>query len=365
MKIFFLITDKTAVSQRFVALNLAHAMKYDGKSVTIFCNGSEELRELFLEKGLQVVRVPLGGMFDVVSPVRISREINESDRIVILIFDESLILTANRVKNLGESRNAKVREIYMASGFSFSSLKPIRIRQFCDEIDLIVFPFNSAADRFRRVCEYVSDSKLSVIFPGVPSPSKVDSSISQSISQLNMVFLGEIVPQSGLNNLISSLEYLPPLPYHLTVVGTGQGRYVMPILRHSRSTGLDRNITWSGDDHGFAKLLAQSNIGIVPSSAPCDDYLSILIMLSYGLPVMTTNKGYGGEIKELLLHDSNQIIITEDNSPGSIAEKIRSASEYILQKGTGSVFPCDIAPFDFQRFYCELIGRMLSLFDIG
>lgn len=365
MKTIFLITDHTLASQRYTALHTARTMKQRGEPATIVCSGDEDIRAPFLEAGLSVVRSRLGGMLDIFSPLKVSKLIETGDRAVIVVFDFKSMLSATRIKNLGPTMRATVKLVFMMPGYGYSRISPEKRRQIAQEVDAVVLPFSSAADRLNFFSGALFKDKIKVVHPGVPSPtlsSNEEKTVCEARSTgpetVKMIFTGEILPERGLNNLIALLELITPLPCYLTVVGTGQGRYVMPILRHSRSIGVDKHILWAGDNPSISKFLTDADLGIAPSVAPCDDYISILLMLSYGLPVITTPDGYGDEIRALLPSGNDRVKITGDNSAPSLAKAVKEFSAG-SRSAEGDTY---LGEFDFVRFYDRFYSLLLSLF---
>lgn len=380
MKTFFLITDHTRRSQRTTALNLARWMSQRDESVTIFCNCDEDVRQEFSGVGLTVVKTSLGGVFDIFSPIKMSRRIEPGDRVAVVVFDLKTLLPAIRLKSLGQTLQAVVKILFMDAGFEYPPLTPEQLRRFMLDVDLAVFPFNSAAERFKGICPTIFQ-KVAVLHPGLPSPTLPQPTVNppetieeggdKGFEPLEIITLGEIVPQRGIHNLIVLLELLAtrsvtsmttPLPYHMTIIGTGQGRDVMPIIRYAKSAGVNCYIDWAGDARKPYSSLSKSDVGIVPSVAPCDDYISVLQILSLGLPVIATSKGYASELKEILPGLSDRITILSDSSPEALAEAVRnhvqSTSEGVVNKPVTDLGECS-----FERFYERFKGVLNSMFS--
>ncbi|MDE6316733.1 MAG: glycosyltransferase [Muribaculaceae bacterium] len=88
--------------------------------------------------------------------------------------------------------------------------------------------------------------------------------------QPQLMWLGHINRQSGLETLIEALGRLNNRQWTLKVVGEGDSPTVMPIVHRTRALGIDRQVKWTGyTDNVFAQM-DHMNLGIITRSEQPD-----------------------------------------------------------------------------------------------
>ncbi len=83
-----------------------------------------------------------------------------------------------------------------------------------------------------------------------------------------LVWIGSINSECGLDRLIETLGRLTHLPWRLRIVGEGESREVMPLVRRARALQMDGRIEWIGYVHDVYSAMNGASYGIVCRDDP-------------------------------------------------------------------------------------------------
>lgn len=107
-----------------------------------------------------------------------------------------------------------------------------------------------------------------------------------------LMWLGHISRQSGLETLIEALGRLNNRQWTLKVVGEGDSSTVMPIVHRTRALSIDRQVQWTGyTDNVFAQM-DHVNLGIItraeqPSRMAAKEFAAAGITVIHGTDTET------------------------------------------------------------------------------
>ena len=295
MKIIQLIDPSITPEQLSEALTVGRALKSRGHDVRLFHRLDEDVLAPFKEAGFTTTRCRLGGAFDFISPVVVSRVIDSDDRVVLQVFTPGVLTCAARVRRLAPE-GARVRIAYHAGRTMPQFTTPAKERLATDP-DLYVVPFSEASHRIAGAYPAIPSGRIAVVAPmlerqsPLPSPTSREDENSATTSEsapLTLLFYGHIIPSKGLDRLLNALEGFTPSDLRLIVIGTGEGRHVMPMLRRVRANGVNDLIEWAGDARRPSDLVSRADIAVFPAIGECDDYRPMLTAMSHGLPVIAS-----------------------------------------------------------------------------
>lgn len=295
MNVIQLISNRSWGGGERYALDLSSALAADGHSVGVVTRRCEAVDGPFAAAGLTPGHLPLGGVLDLFSPLQLARILNRiAGPVVVHCHNFKTARTAVWARRLSR-RPADVkivvtRHLVRPAGTSRADIDLYR------SLDAIIFVSEAAKSAFLATAPAVDAARLHVVHNALATPPlPAEKAAGGSVE---LLFIGRIDPEKGLDVLIEALAQLPAgLPdWHLTVAGTGRGRTVMPLLRRAAEAGLDGRIDWKGFVADTSPLLRAAHIGVLPTRAPEAFGLAILEYMHSGCVPVVTDSGAQPEI---------------------------------------------------------------------
>lgn len=274
------------------ALDLCKSLREHGNSVAVITRGKAAVDEPFKAAGFEPGHLPLGGIFDFVSPVLLAKVFNRINApVTVHVHNFKDAATAIRAKNLCRTPSA-VRII--ATRHLVKAAKTGRSSQsLYNALDAIVFVSKTALDAFMSTSPQVDTAKLHVI-PNAIVPFEARTE-AKNEGELRLVFAGRLTPEKGIEKLMEAFACLPENAV-LHIAGTGRGGYVQSLAKYGGHLGIDSRIVWHGHVADPHPLMASADIGVVPSQAIESFGLTVLEFMHCGVPVVTTSYGGPAEI---------------------------------------------------------------------
>ena len=123
--------------------------------------------------------------------------------------------------------------------------------------------------------------------------SEIFKEYREITKDLDVVFVGRLVPEKGLEDVLDALSQLDKegLRPRLSIVGDGPDAPF--IARKVRELGLDRQVNLAGVERGLelAKFIARHRIMVVPSRWPEPFGIVVLEGIACGCVIVGTNRG--------------------------------------------------------------------------
>ena len=177
-----------------------------------------------------------------------------------------------------------------------------------------VAPSEYVAERYREI---FNDTEIQVIPHGVDMltlgiATKSIPRIPQSKAQLEIVFIGTIIPQKGLDILLKALAHLPAASLRLKVIGGfhGNSAYHDEIKTLSFN---DQRIEYTGslEASDVFKSLGQADLLCLPSRVPESFSLVLHESAVAGVPALVSN--LGAPARQIMDYDCGQVVKTGDS----------------------------------------------------
>lgn len=317
MNVIHLVSNKTWGGGERYALDLCKALRSEGYNVTALTRNSPAVRDVFGAEGLLGGTLALGGAFDIISPLSLSRRLNRLEGPTVIhvhnFKDARTALSARKLaKNPADIRVVCTRHLVKAAKTDRSHLA------LYNDLDAIIFVSNLARDEFMSTSPDVDKRKIHVVYNGSVAPAHTHMSAAPG-EPVKLIFAARITPEKGLGVLIDALDKLQDLDWHLTVCGTGRSTDVMPIVRKSRALGLAARIDWPGHVDNVADDFYQWDIMTAPSLVRESFGLTIIEAMSAEVPAVTTDNGAQTEI---ITDGHDGLLVTPDN-PEALADALR------------------------------------------
>ncbi len=351
MNVIQLISNKAWGGGERYALDLSRALADAGHSVGVITRRCAAVDGPFAAAGLVPGHLPLGGVADLFSPLQLARILNRiSGPVVVHCHNFKTVRTALWARRL--SRHPEEVKIVVTRHLARPAGTGKADSDLYRALDAIIFVSEAARKAFMSTDPAVDAAKIHVVHNALSEPP--EATPKSASGPVEMLFMGRIDPEKGLDVLIEALGKLPgDLPdWHLTVAGTGKGRTVMPLLRRARELDLDSRITWAGFVSDPSALLAKAQIGVLPTIAPEAFGLAILeYMHSGSVPVVSDS----GAQPEIVTDGTDGIVVAAGDATALAAALARLVSDGDERRRMAAAAVATVSErFDYNRFFTDI-----------
>lgn len=369
MKTIHLVASRTWGGGERYVLDLARTLMNEGEEVEIITKGEKPTDEPFKKAGLNVSRLPLGGEFDIISPILLGRRLRRdpSRRILIHVHNFRMASLAVKARALAGNCGKEIR-ILCTRHLVKPGKRSARAKGIYSGLDGIVFVSDLARREFLSGNPEVDAAKLHVVHNSIIPPETAGGTASSGSTsagktdskEISLLFIGRISEEKGLEPLIRALGRLRDLPVRLRIAGVGKGPYVSRLKGEVWRANVTDRVEWLGHCDDVYEEIRRADIGVAPSTARESFGLVLLEFMSQGVPVITTDHGAQPEI---ITSGEDGLLVPPDNTD-ALAKAIRTLAESaalrrrIGEKGLETFR----SRFAYPRFIRELKGVAASLF---
>lgn len=351
MNVIHLVSNKEWGGGERYALDLCNALRADSHNVTVFTRRKPDVAQPFINAGLHGGFLRLGGVLDVLTPVRLARFIRSLEgRTVIHVHNFKDAQTALNARCLcGDSTQIRVvctRHLVRPAKTDSSHLRTL------GSIDAIVFVSELAREVFASTLPVGFDkSKLHVVHNSIAAdPVEPAESTGDTC---RIIYAGRIAPEKGIDTLLNALALNAHRKWQLRICGTGTARHVADLSRLADSLQIDSRIDWKGHVTDIFAELAQNDVLVLPSTARESFGLVILEAFSRGLPVITTDNGAQREI----VRNGVDGLLVPPGDPKALADALAlyidsPDARAAAGRAAHSSF---ISEFQYNRFYNKIL----------
>lgn len=299
--------------------NLCQHFVADNYNVTIFSRPVKQVVENFALLKIPVYKLPLKGIFDLFSAVRLSSFIKDKQCIIhVHNFKDAFTAVFARIF----SGNSNVRIIL--TRHLVRKGKTSRIyRWLYKQLDKIVFVSELAKKEFLSTGITIVPERTTIVRNSIVIPDKIKKvDIRQEFSLPQectiAMYHGRIAAEKGLNILIDAMQIIKEKNIFLLLIGTGEKTYVSSLQQRVKEYRLEKQIKFAGYRSPVLPYLQECNFGILPSIVKESSSLSCMDYMSQGRTVIATNNG--GQT-EYLTDGVNSLLVPPGDAK-MLAEKI-------------------------------------------
>jgi glycosyltransferase involved in cell wall biosynthesis len=177
------------------------------------------------------------------------------------------------------------------------------------------------------------------------------TSIRQMKDKPNLLFLGRIEKNKGVNELIEALKRLKnDVKFHFVLCGTGAlAQYFIEECNENLGSDFEYKGVVSGEEKNI--IIRESDLFILPSyfeGLP----MALLETMAAGVVPIVTNVG---SMKEIVKHDINGLLIEKENS-NDLYEKIKYIilNPQVYQKLSNNAKSTIRASYDLEKYIIKL-----------
>jgi glycosyltransferase involved in cell wall biosynthesis len=202
----------------------------------------------------------------------------------------------------------------------------------CSDLILSNTPVESSAAAFRWLYRfkkgtYIPNSVVTASAQSLRCVSNPDTSVSR------VLFVGRLVAQKNLENLLKAFTLLSPQRFRLSICG--QGPLESSLRELAKRLGIEAVVEWQGYRTDIARIMAAHQMLVLPSWYEGSPNVALEAMAS-GLPTVLSRIS---SHEALFAHEQDTLLV-DPRSPEQISAAIRNIVEdaEMTQKRSRSAF---------------------------
>lgn len=362
INVFHLVSGKTWGGAERYAADVMERLRHDKDFyVEMVCGKQDHIIGQFQQLDIPVSILPLHGLTDFDSPVRLARLLRKG-RNIVHAHTVKDAATAVIAKHLSDNPDTRVL-------LTMHGLKKPRInylhKKTLGGIDRYVFVSQLARDTFAGHARKVDLARSVVLRESVLDRHVEGEDLRKTLKlpqdKKIIFFHGRLSNEKGVDTLLKAVTQLDKSRYHLVIAGTGKPATVAQYKAFVIANQLVGNVTFLGFKNNILALLPQARVCVLPSTAPEASGIACLEALMCGRPLITTANGAQ---REYVTDNLNGLIVEPGNfmqlaflinslldDDARCASLGRNAKEYFDKN------------LHYDLFYDKLTGLYKSLFN--
>lgn len=366
INVFHIVSSKTWGGAERYASDLVAHMRHDPDFyVEVVSAKHDHIIEQFQKMDIPVSILPLKGIRDLDSPVRLARMLRKG-RNIVHVHTYRDAATAVMARIISDNPNTKV--VFTPHGLKRPSLNYISKKVYRN-IDRYVFVSHFAYDYFLAHYPRMNKSQTLVIPESVLHIDTSDQErvpdlrkiLKMNDSQALIMFHSRLNRDKGIDVLLKAITRIDKSKYRLAILGEGQPKVESRLKSYIIENNLVENVKLLGFQRNIRGYLSQCDFGVQPSTVAEVQGISNLEYMKKGKPVITTSNGAQ---PEYVAHMENGILV-KPNNPEMLAEAIEMLcddKELRLRLGRQAKQDFD-TKLNYDNFYKKITNLYNSLFD--
>lgn len=286
--------------------DLTRRLLTDGRKVVAVVRPGGTVAERFRQLDIPCHTLPMKGVADAVSAVRLFRLIRRCRPSVIHVhhfkdaFTAAYALELYRLRDVAPPRLVLTRHLVRRGKCGWL------YRWLYNHIDHMVFVSERARQEFLSSRPPVDMAKTTVIRNGVPETAAAAEPVPDLRTEYGlprevplMLFCGRCVAEKGCDVLLRACARLGQRPFALFFAGAASDPvYEASLRRLVAEGGLQDRVFFLGFVRGASRMMAQADICVAPTVAPEALGLAVAEGMQAGCAVLTTDNGAQPEYVE-------------------------------------------------------------------
>lgn len=366
INVFHIVSSKTWGGAERYASDLVEHMRHDPDFyVEVVSAKNDNIIEQFQKMDIPVSILPLKGIRDFDSPVRLARMLRKGKNIVhVHTYRDALTAVMARII----SDNANTIVVFTPHGLKRPTLNYVS-KKIYRSIDQYVFVSQFAYDYFaahaprinKQLTTVIPESVLNTDTSAQAQVPNLRKELSMSDNQALIMFHSRLCRDKGVDVLLKALLQLDRDSYRLVLLGEGQSKAVSRIKSFIIENQLINNVKLMGFQRNIHDYIKQCDFGVQPSTIAEVQGISNLEYMKHGKPIITTNNGAQPEY----VNDMSNGILVKPNNPEQLAEALKllcEDRELRLKLGKQAKEDFD-ANMNYDNFYKKITTLYKKLLD--
>lgn len=366
INVFHIVSNKTWGGAERYASDLVDHMRNDPNFyVEVVSAKNDDIIEQFQKMDIPVSILPLKGIRDFDSPVRLARMLKKGKNIVHVHTYRDAV-TAVMARIISDNPNTKV--VFTPHGLKKPNLNYVS-KKIYRSIDQYVFVSQFAYDYFASHAPRIKKQQSLVIPESVlntdtsahASVPDLRSTLKMSDDQALIMFHSRLCRDKGVDVLLRAVTELKDANFKLMLLGEGQPKAVSRIKSYIIENKLVDKVKLLGFQRNVHEYLKQCDFGVQPSTIAEVQGISNLEYMKHGKPIITTNNGAQPEY----VVDKENGLLVRPNNPEQLAEAISLlCNDRELRMKLGAQAKQDFnAKLNYDSFYSKITNLYNSLLD--
>lgn len=300
-------------------LELSHKLVAEGNQVISVSKKCPVLNAK-IESKEHYYQLPMRGVADLYSGYKLARIIKREKPAVIHVHNFKDAFVAAYAKVLSGSNAKLILSRHLVKRSKTGAL----YTWLYGKLDKIVFVSHLAKEEFLLSKPQIKSSKIAVVHNSINTLKTEKTTDIREKYQIGktaviLVFTGRIVDGKGLDVLLDAVEMVRELDFKLLILGAGSKEYTDKIDHKIAESGLTDKVLLVGFVDNVSSVIAQADIGILPSVLRESFGLSVIEFMEQGKVVVTTNNGAQPEF----VADGVNGYLVPPSDAEAIADKLR------------------------------------------
>ena len=362
--IIHIVSNKEWGGGEQYVLDLASRQLADGINVTVVCKPVEAIRRKYEEAGLRVLTMPLGGVLDVRSAIRIRQLLTTNSS---LLTPHSTTLHAHNFKDAFTACYArrlsgcKDVRVVMCRHLTRKGKDTLPYRWLYRQIDCLCFDSELSKSEFLSTHPTIDEQKLCIVHTSIVVPEHVEAvdvknRYSIPANTVIAMFHGRLDPEKGLDALLEAMALLPSSGegpgVGLVLVGRGSEEYTAHLKQKATELGIADKVIFAGFQHPVLPWVAAADVGVLASTVSEGCPLSPQEYMSQGRPVIVTDNG--GQ-REYVVDGSNGLLVPPGDAKALADALSRLTADADLRQRLGQQAKADFDDhLNYEHFYKQI-----------
>lgn len=366
INVFHIVSNKTWGGAERYASDLVANMRHDPDYyVEVVSAKNDDIIEQFQKMDIPVSILPLKGIRDLDSPVRLARMLKKGKNIVHV---HSYRDAATAVMARIISDNPETKVVFTPHGLKRPKLNYISKKVYRN-IDRYVFVSKFAYEYFIAHAPRINKAQALVIPESVLHIDTSDQAqvpnlrekLKMNDSQALIMFHSRLCRDKGIDVLLKAVSLIDKDKYKLAVLGSGQSNAESRIKSYIIEHQLVENVKLLGFQRNVRGYLQQCDFGVQPSTIAEAQGISNLEYMKKGKPIITTSNGAQ---PEYVTNMENGLLV-KPNNPEQLAEAIEMLcdnKELRVKLGKQAKSDFD-TKLNYNKFYEKITTLYNNLFE--
>ncbi len=294
-------------------LDLGSAFQKRGQTISYVARNSNALTTR-LSTQTPFSTIPKNDILGISTILHLRKILKETQPDLIHIHDTKFVMPTVVARWLCKSP----AKIILTRHIARASRTNILYRPFFRKLHRIIFVSDLACSLWQSANKWINKNFCTVVHNSIPdtTPIKTNINLRDKYSIPTdvpiIIFSGRIRKSKGCATLIEALGKLNHLKFALVFVGKCKPlNYDKQLLTLAEEYGIADRIYFHGFCDNARSIMAQADIGVVPSIVREACPLTPMEFMQQGICVITTNNG--GQV-EYITHESTGLIVAPNNS---------------------------------------------------
>lgn len=353
MKIFHIVSNKEWGGGEQYVYDLCQRQMADGISVSIFCKPIEGIVKKYVEAGITVYPLSLGGALDLKSAKRMASIIEKVGACTIHAHNFKDAYTAAYARKL--TGNKEVR-VVMCRHLTRKGKNSLLYRWLYKQLDCLCFDSELSKSEFLSTNPTIDSDKLCIVHTSIVVPKVEVAPLRNELgipdNAVLAMYHGRLDPEKGLDTLIEAASKLKEKNFRLVLIGRGSDEYTAHLQQLIAQNGLQQTVLLAGFRHPVLPYVAAADFGILASTVQEGCPLSPQEYMSQGHPVVVTDNG--GQ-REYVVDGKNGLLVPPGDAQSLSAAMGRMIDDADLRQQLGRQAKADFDDhLNYEHYYAQI-----------